>query len=147
MPPQTSQAVSGTSQGRINNPPSTQYVYVEPKQGAVSQGYDRFRMNRLRSMEHRQTTGPPGMPAWLGNQRVIVFAWFAAMMIISWDEWHNNGILPRPARLWYTSLFYGILALAGFITSIIPLLNALAIGYTIMLLWQYYNKGGQFANE
>lgn len=135
-----------TGQSRTGNVPKTQYVYVEPQKSAAAQGYDRWRLNRLRGLQHRQTT-MPGIPSFLGNQQVIVYAWFASMMIVSWDEWRNNGILPRPSRLWYTSLTFAVLAIAGFITPLIPLLNALAIGYTIMLLWQYYNKSGQFANE
>jgi hypothetical protein len=64
--------------------------------------------------------------------------WIIAMFIVGFDEWHNLGILPRPARLWDTSLFYGLLTIAGFVDLMVPLVNALAIGYTVVLLMQYY---------
>lgn len=91
-----------------------------------------------------QTTVPKGVPQFLGNQRTITYAWFAAMGVIVVDEWKNNHIIARPARLWWASVFYGLLALGGMITSLIPLMNALAIGYLFVLLWQWYNGEGQF---
>jgi hypothetical protein len=66
------------------------------------------------------------------------------MVLVGFDEWKNNGILPRPVRLWDTSIVYGLLTLMGFIDIMLPIANALAIGYTIVLLWQYYNGSGQF---
>lgn len=60
------------------------------------------------------------------------------MITVSFDEWHNLGILPRPARLWDTSLFYGLLVLLGFVDAMVPIVNAFAIGYTLVLLYQYY---------
>lgn len=88
---------------------------------------------------------PAGLPRFLGNQRTVVYAWVGAMGVIFVDEWHNNKILARPARLWWTSLVYGILAMLGAVESLIPLANAFALGFLIMLLWQYYNKTGQFS--
>lgn len=87
---------------------------------------------------------PSNLPAFLRanpvNNRSIVFnAWVIAMIIIGFDEWHNLGILPRPSRLWDATLVYGVLVMVGFVDAMVPLANALAIGYTIMLLWQYYN--------
>lgn len=67
------------------------------------------------------------------------------MIVVGFDDWHNYHILPRPARLWYTSLTYGLLILASMADALVPLANALAIGYAIMLIWQYYNGTGQFA--
>jgi len=122
-------------------PPRTEYVYVQDKQGG-EQG--RWSL-RWRPGPPRHASTPAGIPAWLGNERLVGYAWIMSMIIVSFDEWHNNNILPRPARLWYTSLVYGMLALVGMVDVTIPLVNALAIGYTITLLWQYYNKTGQFA--
>ena len=82
---------------------------------------------------------------WLGNQRIIVIAWAVAMATISVDEWNRNGILPRPSRLFWATLFYGMLGIVSYIDVLLPLCNVLAIGYSIMLIWQYYNKTGQFA--
>lgn len=88
---------------------------------------------------------PKGIPKWLANERVILYAWFIAMVIVGFDEWHNYHLLPRPARLWYTSLTFGLLLLLGIVPQLRVLANALAIGYVITLLWQYYNGQGQFA--
>jgi hypothetical protein len=76
----------------------------------------------------------------------VVYAWIVAMILVGFDEWKNNGILPRPVRLWDTSLVYGILVLLGFVDVMVPIANALAIGYTIVLLWQYFNGQGQFTH-
>jgi hypothetical protein len=72
-------------------------------------------------------------------------AWFVSMAMIGFDEWRNNGILPRPARLWATTLFYGLLAVVSLVDALVPIVNALAIGYSIMLIWQYFNGAGQFS--
>jgi hypothetical protein len=73
------------------------------------------------------------------NNRAVVFnMWIIAMIIVSFDEWHNLGILPRPARLWDTSLVYGLLVLLGFVDPLVPISNALAMGFTFQLLWQYF---------
>jgi hypothetical protein len=74
------------------------------------------------------------------NNRSVVFnAWIVAMILIGFDEWHNLGILPRPARLWDTTIVYGLLTMLGFVDIMVPIANALAVGYTIALLYQYYN--------
>lgn len=104
-----------------------------------------FRAYLATQPRHVQT--PRGVPRFLGNQKLIVYAWLAAMVTVGFDEWHNNGILPRPARLWDTSVVFGLLALMGFIEPITPLMNALAIGYVIVLIWQYYNGSGQFSHK
>ena len=73
------------------------------------------------------------------NNRAIVFnTWVIAMITVGFDEWHNLGIMPRPARLWDTSLVYGLLVMLGFVDVMVPIANALAIGFTVMLLWQYF---------
>jgi hypothetical protein len=74
----------------------------------------------------------------LNNRAVVFNMWIIAMVIIGFDEWHNLNILPRPARLWDTSLVYGLLVMLGFVDAMVPIANALAIGFTIQLLWQYY---------
>lgn len=95
----------------------------------------------------RNAPTPKGIPRFLGNQKIIVYSWLVAMVAVGFDEWHNNGILPRPVRLWDTSLVFGLLALLGFIEPITPIANALAIGYVIVLIWQYYGGSGQFAHR
>lgn len=66
------------------------------------------------------------------------------MAMVSWDEWDKYHILPRPARLWDTTKVYGILAVASIADSMVPLANAIAIGFVVVLGYQYYNKSGQF---
>jgi len=95
----------------------------------------------------RQVSTPPMIPRWLGNQRVIAYSWIVAMVLVGFDEWKNHGILPRPVRLWDTSIVYGLLTLVGFIDVMLPIANALAIGYTIVLLYQFYNGSGQFGSK
>lgn len=60
------------------------------------------------------------------------------MIVIGFDEWHNLNVLPRPARLWDASLVFGVLTLLGIVDVMVPIANALAIGYMFMLIWQYY---------
>lgn len=69
----------------------------------------------------------------------MVYSWVVAMVIIGFDEWHNLHILPRPKRLWNTSLFYGLLTLVSVADIVVPIANAFAVGYTLTLLYQYYN--------
>lgn len=93
----------------------------------------------------KQVEVPAGGPRFLGNQRTIVAAWFVSMALVCADEFKSHHIFPRPARLWYTSLVFGVLALMAFADSLIPLANILAIGYAIVLTWQFFNKSGQFS--
>jgi|SRR5579859_794758 len=86
---------------------------------------------------------PTNLPSFLRanpvNNRAIVFnAWIVAMIVIGFDEWHNLHVLPRPTRLWDASLVYAVLIMLGFIDPLVPIANALAVGYTFMLIWQYF---------
>lgn len=87
---------------------------------------------------------PKQVPPFFADRRVIMNTWFAAIIIVVWDEWHNYGILPRPKRLWYTSLTYGLLMLASVADPLVPITNMMAIGFTFVLLYQYYEGAGQF---
>lgn len=87
---------------------------------------------------------PQGVPKFLGNRSVILLSWVAAMFMVSFDEWHTYHILPRPARLWFTSLTYILLALASTVDDLVPLTTALAIGFTIAVAYNYYQNTGQF---
>lgn len=91
-----------------------------------------------------QVAVPNGVPRFLGARPVIFWAWVAAMAMVSWDEWNSHHILPRPARLWYTSLTYFLLALLATADAAVPLATALAIGFTVVLTMQYYTGNGQF---
>ena len=146
----TSQEVATTrnsevKEGRVipkgSSGPKTEYIYVGD-QG--SQQSAPRRVISWRPPPHPQGKVPRPVPQWLGNARIIGYAWVGSMVLVGFDEWKNHGILPRPVRLWDTSIVYGLLALASVVEPLIPLLNALAIGYTIMLLWQFFNGQGQF---
>jgi hypothetical protein len=65
-----------------------------------------------------------------------------SMCIVGYDEWTTYGLLPRPARLWDTTKVFGMLAILSIVDSAVPLVNALAIGYTVMLGYNYYSSKG-----
>jgi len=90
---------------------------------------------------------PRGMPRFLGERPVLMGSWVIAMAVISYDEWKNYSRLPIPARLWETSLVYGLLAIFSMADFLVPLANAFGLGYAIMLLYQYYNSEGQFTGS
>lgn len=73
-----------------------------------------------------------------------MFAWIAAMTMVSLDEWHTHGVLPRPARLWYTTLTYLLIALVSTLDIMVPICTLLAIGLTIAVGYQYYTGSGSF---
>lgn len=131
---------SGAQQGRT-------YVIYQPGQQQTQQP---GRVNRInnRIPTQQQTVNSSlsnSLPYWLKgsvNNRAIVFnMWLIAMIIIGFDEWHNLNVLPRPARLWDTSLLYGLLIIAGFVDAAVPIANLLAIGFTISLLIKYFQGG------
>jgi|SRR5215469_12133661 len=129
---------------------SADVEYVPVETGGGGPGFFNRNTQRVRSFasahtDHSTITVPRGLPPALATKKVIVYSWAASMAIISWDEWHNNKILPRPSRLWYATAFYLILVVFGMTQWTAAIANALAIGYTIMLAWQYFNGEGQFA--
>jgi hypothetical protein len=124
-------------------PPKTEYVYVGD-QGKQQSGPGR--VFSWRPPPQVKVKTPHGVPSAFGNAQIIGYAWITSMILVGFDEWKNNGILPRPVRLWDTSIVYGLLALLALIPPIVPIANALAIGYTIVLLWQFYNGQGQFSH-
>lgn len=127
-----------------------EYEVVEPATTGTQQGWFTRQNNRVRQFaashtETRTVTVPSGLPPILASRRAIVFAWAGSMGVISWDEWHNNHILPRPARLWYATAFYLMLVILSMTQWTTGIANALAIGYFIMLVWEYFNGSGQFS--
>lgn len=127
-------------QGR--KPPRTEYVYVGNDKEA---GWKpKVTGRRFSAPQQIRVQTPRGVPSAFGNAQIIGYAWITSMILVGFDEWKNNGILPRPVRLWDTSIVYGLLALLALIPPVTPMANALAIGYTIVLLWQFYNGQGQF---
>ena len=152
-PPATATGKSPVKSRTIN---VTYNIGEESKQGSYSgpsggtgmrEGSGYNWLKGYLAAQPRNAPTPKGIPRFLGNQKIIVYSWLVAMVVIGFDEWHNNGILPRPIRLWDTSLVFGLLALVGFIEPVTPIANALAIGYVIMLIWQYYDGGGQFSHR
>jgi len=112
----------------------------EPFRYAEPQGFTQRMVNAIPAGA-RQVNVPNGVPRILGNRSVVFNAWIIAMIVIGFDEWHNLHIFPRPLRLWYATLFYGILLMVGIADVMVPIVNAFAVGYTLMLIWQYYNGG------
>ena len=115
------------------------YVINQPPQPV---NFPRRVWNSIPQQNPRATL-PGQLPEFLRNgpmnNRAVVFnLWVIAMIVVGFDEWHNLGILPRPARLWDTSLVYGVLVMLGFVDAMVPIANALAIGFTFQLIWQYF---------
>lgn len=87
---------------------------------------------------------PNGVPRFLGARPLIFWTWGIAILMVSFDEWHTYGILPRPARLWYTSLLFLLLAIVSQFDALVPIANAFAVGMVMVLAYQYYTGEGQF---
>lgn len=84
---------------------------------------------------------PKYVPRFLGSRSVIMFAWGAAMALVAFDEWKTHHILPRPARLWDTSIVFVLLAGASTLDPLVPLCTAIAIGLVVALLMNYFTNG------
>lgn len=84
------------------------------------------------------------LPAWLADRRLVIASWAVAMVLVTLDEHRSGYLLPRPARLWSATLLYGLLAAAGSVEVIVPIVNVLAIGYTIAVGMQYFEHTGMF---
>jgi hypothetical protein len=89
-------------------------------------------------------TLPKPLPRFLAARPYLFFLWVAAMGMVAFDEWHSFHILPRPARLWYTSITFFILALISISDRLVPIVNIYATGLVIVLGYQYYQGTGQF---
>jgi len=79
---------------------------------------------------------PKGMPRFLSSRTMLLGCWFASIILVSSNEWNNGFRPPRPARLWYTSFVYFVLFIVGQSDSMLPICNALGIGYTIALAYE-----------
>lgn len=105
-------------------------------------------------MQHQVT-----LPAWKGfsgeglanfvrsfaaSSGAIPLAWGASMLLVAVDEWRQHRILARPARLWWTSIAFFILAAVGQFDKLRPIATLLAFGFLFQLTWQFFNGGGQF---
>lgn len=140
---------SGALEGRVVNPPArnprpaprTEYVYVQNKGTNAQQG------RKLTGISPGKARTPSGVPAFLGNREIIFGTWAVSMALVTVDDWKTNNILVRPSRLWGTTLVYAGLALVSTIDALVPIANALAIGYTIVLLYQFFSKQGQFSGS
>jgi hypothetical protein len=129
----------------VTDVPRQEYTYI-PNDGQ-QQGRASTFAHRLSGQPIAQVKVPRNVPPFLGNAKIIGYAWFGSMIMIGIDEWKNNGILPRPKRLWGASVVFGGLALVAAVDALVPIACAFAIGYFIMLVWQFYNGEGQFAGE
>lgn len=107
-------------------------------------GFIHRTMSRVPNGSGPQVSVPTGVPKFLGSRAGLLLAWVVAMAMVSLDEWHTNHILPRPARLWYTSLLFFLLAIVSTIDAMVPIVNLFALGMVIVLGMQYYSGTGQF---
>lgn len=87
---------------------------------------------------------PKQVPGWLGDRRLLVNAWLGAMAIVIVDEWWGYGVMPRPKRLWYTTMTYFILMFGSIADPLVPFVNIYALGLLVVLAYQYFNGTGQF---
>lgn len=94
----------------------------------------------------RNVNVPNGLPRFLGNRNLIFAAWLVAMVVASADEIRSYGWAPRPARLWWVSLSYGLLLIASEIDALVPLVNALAVGYDMALLYKFWSGSASTAS-
>lgn len=116
-----------------------------PGGGARTQAGERLRGFTVAHQARVNNSTP--ITGFLTSPHLISGAWMAAMAVVSVDEWKQHHILPRPSRLWWTTMTYALLGVLAMSDLMAPLAGALAVGYTIMLIWQYYNGSGQFTTE
>ena len=133
---------------------STQNPYQQPSEPFQARPPSRIvnAYNRIPNQQRRVRLQGLHVPPILSNRSVVFNMWLIAMILVGFDEWHNLNILPRPARLWNTSLVYGLLMMLGFVDVMVPIANAFAIGFTVVLLYQYFGgdltpSGGQSATQ
>jgi hypothetical protein len=101
-----------------------------------------------RAWRARQAAGSRlPVPGILSERRILIATWLIAMMLITMNERQQGYQLPRPARLWSASAVYGILAAASTVEAVVPVTNALGIGYMMVLAYDYYNSSGQFGTQ
>ena len=84
------------------------------------------------------------VPGWMADRKIVIAAWAVAMVLVGVSDHQQGYLLPRPARLWSTSAVYFILAMAGSVPEVVPIVNAFAIGMVIVLALDYYNTTGIF---
>lgn len=150
-----SQPYEGVSGSRMGNAPgqtsTVKPVIVRPVDtGQPSPGFrDRISggVSRINTMQSAADRANVSLPDWLprgtgflAHRTTILWMWVTSMAIISADEWKSNHIFPRPGRLWAATRFFALLAALSMIDMMVPLANALAVGYTIMLLWDFFGS-------
>lgn len=86
------------------------------------------------------TSVPSGVPRFLGSRPLLLVSWFTCMILIGSNEWNLGFHFPRPARLWYASLVFFGLFLVSQIDAMVPICNALGIGFAVEL--GYENVSG-----
>jgi hypothetical protein len=141
----------GNQPSATNQQPQVTYVATQQQRGIFRNRSSSTTTSPTGAVTQRVTTERnqvpinSHLPSFLGNRLIITASWAISMAVVGYDDWKNNNILPRPSRLWATSLFYGLLALASLVEALVPIINAIAIGYTLMLIWNLFNAQGQFA--
>lgn len=104
-----------------------------------SAGFVNQHSGEFRSM----TNVPNGIPRVLGSRQLLFMFWLVAMVLVASDEWKTfPGKFPRPARFWYASLTYALLFLASQIDAMVPLANALGLGFLMVLGYENVSGNG-----
>lgn len=80
----------------------------------------------------------------LRSSGAIPLMWGIALGLVAVDEWRTNHILARPARLWWTTIAFAILALAAHFEKLAMIANLLAVGFVLQLAYQFFTKSGEF---
>ena len=140
-PPQPAQMTSNTPGP---TPPGAGSRVRQAVTGTANRVYQGLPQSQ-RAWRVRQGQQALPFPSFLANRRILVACWFTSMILVGMNERQLGFTLPRPARLWSASAVYAILALAGTVDAIVPIVNALAIGYLIALAYEFYNGSGIFA--
>lgn len=103
-----------------------------------------FSFNRVSAQQVKQNPGG-ALKSFLSSSGTIPVAWGISMLLVAVNEWQRHGILARPARLWWTSIAFFILAILAHFNSLAIVANLLAWGFTLQLAYQFFSKKGQFS--
>lgn len=137
---QTNPSTPGFNTGNSNNP---QVLQVQAGQTAPppASGPSLPPVRQLPAKPEQWARG------FIHSSGAIPVMWGVAMGLVFVDEWREHRILARPARLWWSSIAYFILAVVAHFGPLMPIAVLIAVGLTIQLAYQYFNREGQFSGE
>lgn len=71
------------------------------------------------------------------GRAILLTSFFVALAIVTYQEIHDGGQMPRPKRYFSAGLVYGLLGVAAPFISY-PIAGALGVGMVLALVWQHY---------